>query len=311
MSQDSPPEDDFQKELLGLFAVEAYEWLGQIHTAIVRLEEVAEPTAATDALDGMVRGLTSLGGSAATVDLPGIQESVFGLLPLVEQLRTCEGQSPAGLLAKLRQTLGQITVSVAESTGFPATLSFDVPKTDLRRAKDFLQTLQDLQRTFPRTAPLYRHVIEVVMKRVQKDLERGVSQVDGQGLRQYFEDASRADEDFLSRIQLAIPAIGSAVGALKLTAFQPSSISANQWKALMETLDQLIELSRQRQAVTIMQFFQGLATFVGIVTERRVTMTAKRFELVEGRLEGIVPLAKRWGEAGQKERDAIAQLVPA
>ena len=311
MPEDIAPEDDFQKELLGLFAMEAYEWFGQILTALIRLEEVAEPATATDALDAMVRGLTSLGGSAATVDLPGIQESIFGLLPLVEQLRGGDGAGTGEVLAQLRQSLAQITASVAESTGSPATVSFDAPTTDLRRAKDFLQALQELRGTQRRHNPMYRHLVDTVMKRVQKDLERGLSQVDGQGIRQYFEDVSKADEDFLGRIQVAVPAIASAISALKTTALQPTEASGTQWKSLQDTLDQVGELARQRQAVPIMHFFQGLSTFVRIVTDRRIVITPKRWELVENRIQAVTGMAQAWEEAGRAERQAIGGLVHA
>ncbi len=311
MPQDGALEDDFQKELLGLFATEAYEWLAQILIALVRLEEVAEPASATDAIDGIVRGLTSLGGSAATVDLPGIQESVFGLLPIVEQLRAGEGPAPGELLAKLRETLTEITASVAASTGTPPTVSFDAPTTDLRRAKDFLQALHALRGTQPRHSPLYRHVADNIMKRVQKDLDRGISQVDGQGIRQYFDEVNRSDEDFLGRIQIAIPAIASAVCALKTTALQPTFVPDQHWKSLQETLDQLVELSRQRQAFPIMYFFQGLSTFVSIVTDRRMAIPPKRFELVEARVQGMSDLVQQWGAAGRSEREAVAKLIPA
>ena len=310
MSQDNAADDDFQKELLGLFAVEDYEWLGQILASLVRLEEVAEPSTATDAIDGIVRGLTSLGGSAATVDLPGIQESVFGLLPLAEQLRSAETAAPSELLLKIRETLRQITASVAESTGTPATVSFDAPKADLRRAKDFLAALQELRRGQSREGIGQRHIVNAVMKRVQKDLDRGVSQVDGQAIRQFFDDMSRADEDYLGRIQLAIPAIATAVSALKMTALQPAAVSSAQWKSLLETLDQLVELSRQRYAHAIMHFFQGLSTFVRIVADRRMTISAQRFELVEARVQGVMESVKQWGIAGQTERNAIVHLVP-
>lgn len=311
MSQDNAADDDFQKELLGLFAVEAYEWLGQILTSLVRLEEVAEPATATDAIDGIVRGLTSLGGSAATVDLPGIQESVFGLLPLAEQLRSTETAAPDELLVKLRETLGEITASVAERTGTPATVSFAAPKADLRRAKDFLAALQELRRLQSREHTVQRHIVNAVIKRVQKELDRGVSHVDGQAIRQFLDDMDRSDDDYLDRIQLAIPAITTAVSALKTTALQPATVSSGQWKSLLDTLDQLIELSRQRYAHGTMHFFQGLSTFVRIVADRRMAISEGRFELVEARVQGVVESAKQWGIAGRTERDAIAHLVPA
>ncbi len=311
MSHTTPPEDEFQKELLGLFAIEAYEWLGQILTALLRLEEVREPSSVPESLDVIVRGLTSLGGSAATVDLPGIQERVFGLLPAIESLRGAEGAAVADTLGTVRETLGHITADVAGRTGTPATVSFDAPKADLRRAKDFLVALEALKQTQPRCHPHQRHVIDSIGKRVQKDLDRGVSQVDVEALRKYLDESARSDEDLLGRLQVALPAISSAVSALKATALSPASVSVAQWKSLLDTLDQLVEMSRQRQAPAIMQFFHGLSTFVRIVADRRMAISAPRFDLVEARVGAVLDLAKEWSEYGRKEREAVAQLVPA
>ncbi len=311
MSQTTPPEDEFQKELLGLFAVEAYEWLGQILTAVVRLEEVRDPSSAPESLDTIVRGLTSLGGSAATVDLPGIQERVFGLLPAIESLRAADGNAAADTLGTVRETLAHITAAVAERTGTPATVSFDVPRADLRRAKDFLAALESLRQAQPRWHPHQRHVIDSISKRVQKDLDRGVSQVDRDALRKSLDEAARSDEDLLGRLQLALPAISSAVTALKATALSPASVSMSQWKSLLDTIDQLVELSRQKHAPAIMQFFSGLSTFVRIATDRRMAISERRFDLVEARVGAVLDMAKAWSEHGHKEREAVAQLVPA
>ncbi len=310
MSHDHAADDDFQKELLGLFAMEAYEWLGQIHGALVRLEEVKETGSAGEAIDGIVRGLTSLGGSAATVDLPSIQEAVFSLLPLAEQLRNQDAETRA-VLGTLRERLGQITASVAERTGTPSPLSFEAPAVDLRRAKDLLAALQELRRERTRDSVLSRNIVNAVMKRVQQDLDRGVSLVDGGALRQFFEEMSRSDSDYVGRVQMVIPAIAASVVALKTASLQPSAVSPDQWKSLLQTLDQLVELSRQRYAHGNMHFFQGLSTFIRLVAERRIVVTAARFGLVEAKVQGVVSMVEQWAATGQAEREAITQLVPA
>lgn len=311
MSNDTTPDDDFQNELLGLFAMEAYEWLGQILTSLVRLEEVSHPSAAPDAIDAIVRGLTSLGGSAATVDLPGIQESVFSLLPVAEQLRTPDAPDAADGVASLRRVLGQITRDVAESTKTPATVSFEAPAVDLRRAKDLLVALHDVRREHARTGLRPRQIFHAVIHRVQADLDRGVSRVDTDAIRQFCAEMAQADEDYVHRIVGVLPAIGASVSAIKATMAEPSRVSDEQWKVLSVTLEQLVELSRQRHAPVAMHFFQGVSTFVRLVAERKIVMTPRRFELVEARVQAVAADVQQWGAAGQAERDAVAALMAA
>lgn len=311
MSNDTAPDDDFQNELLGLFAMEAYEWLGQILTSLVRLEEVGHPSAAPEAIDAIVRGLTSLGGSAATVDLPGIQESVFSLLPITDRLRAPDLPKAAETLASMRQALRDITAAVAENTKTQATVSFEPPSVDLRRAKDLLTTLHELRRVRARAGLRSRQILHAVIQRVQADLDRGVSRVDTEGIQQFCAETARADADYVQRVTSALPAIGASVTAAKAAMLQPSRVSDEQWKALLATLDQLVELSRQRHAQSFMQFFHGASTFVRLVAERKIAMSPHRFELVEARVRTIGPDVEDWSAAGQVERDAVATLIAA
>ena len=63
-------QDDFQKELIELFGQEAQEWLVQIHAALVELESPPDSDRHSQLIDAVVQGITSLGGSAATVVCP-------------------------------------------------------------------------------------------------------------------------------------------------------------------------------------------------------------------------------------------------
>ena len=146
MAEPAATGDEFQRELLELFAAEAYEWLAQIQQALARFQASLDPSVKFDALDIISRGITSLGGSAATVDLPAIQELVFGLLPLLEQLRGADSVDVNDTLANLRDALANITGLVASNTGIPATVTFEAHKPDLRQAKEFLHALHTLRR---------------------------------------------------------------------------------------------------------------------------------------------------------------------
>jgi chemotaxis protein histidine kinase CheA len=304
--------DDFQRELLELFAAEAYEWLTQIQQALARFQASSDPSVKFDALDIISRGITSLGGSAATVDLPAIQELVFGLLPLLEQLRGPASADASDTLANLRDSLANITDLVTSNTGMPATVTFEAHKPDVRQAKEFLQALHALRRAQMYAVHVSRSVTDSVIRRVQQDVEHGLSKVDAPTILAQLDDVCRSNDDFVHRVQSALPGLCAAVTAMKSMHHQPVQLlPADQTTKWLHTVDQLTEQARQREATPLQHFFQGLSSFIKIVTERRLAVSAQRFGAVETRLNGIASIAHAWLEAERAEREAIVQLLAA
>lgn len=312
MTEPAAAGDEFQRELLELFAAEAYEWLAQIQKALVRFHTSLDPSGRFDALGVIARGITSLGGSAATIDLPAIQEQVFGLLPVLEHLRGVDSVAAVDALANLRVALGNITTLVASSTGIPATVTFEAHKPGLRHAKELLHALHVLRRTQMRTTPVARSVTDSVIRRVQQDLEGGVSQVDMPTILAQIDEVCRDHDEFVSRVQATLPALSTAITALESISRGPTgSRFSDQTREWLQAVDQLVDQARQREAVLLLQFFQGLSSFMKIVTERRLTISAQRFGAVEIRLGEMASVAQSWLEAERAERAAIVQLLAA
>jgi chemotaxis protein histidine kinase CheA len=312
MAEPAATGDEFQRELLELFAAEAYEWLAQIQQALARFQASLDPSVKFDALDIISRGITSLGGSAATVDLPAIQELVFGLLPLLEQLRGADSVDVNDTLANLRDALANITGLVASNTGIPATVTFEAHKPDLRQAKEFLHALHTLRRVQMRTTPVARSVTDNVIRRVQQDLERGFSQVDTPTILAQVNEVCRDHDDFVRLVQSTLPALSAAVAALKSMSRPPTlNRPPDQTMEWLHTVNQLVDQARQRDAVPLLHFFQGLSSFIKIVTERRLAISAQRFGAVETRLGGMASIAQAWLEAERAERAAIVHLLAA
>jgi hypothetical protein len=63
-------EDDFQKELVELFVLEAHEWLQNIHVALDELQQAPVPERHAMLIGTISAGVTNLAGSAATINLP-------------------------------------------------------------------------------------------------------------------------------------------------------------------------------------------------------------------------------------------------
>ena len=79
--------DDFQKELVDLFVQEAQEWLQNIHVALDELQQSPAPERHAKLIETISAGVTNLGGSAATIDLPDVEQASFKALPLIEAIR--------------------------------------------------------------------------------------------------------------------------------------------------------------------------------------------------------------------------------
>src|SRR5579885_3458718 len=105
-------EDAFLDEVLGLFVLEAQEWISQSNTALLELEHHPASDRKTKLYDTISCGITNLGGSAATVELRDLEKLAFALLPLLQSLRDRSENVSADLLAVLRQGLNTIIATV-------------------------------------------------------------------------------------------------------------------------------------------------------------------------------------------------------
>ena len=78
MAADTP--DDFQKELVDLFVEEAHEWLQNIHVALDELQQGPAPERHAKLVETISAGVTNLGGSAATINLPDVTQTSFAAI---------------------------------------------------------------------------------------------------------------------------------------------------------------------------------------------------------------------------------------
>src|SRR5207249_4771749 len=81
-------EDQFQEEVLHLFAEEGLEWIKQIKVALQELESGVTLDKEKKHYDIILRSLTNLMGSAATVELAALQKLTLALVPLLQAMQT-------------------------------------------------------------------------------------------------------------------------------------------------------------------------------------------------------------------------------
>src|SRR4026208_843826 len=107
----------FEREVVGLFALEAHEWLAQIHSAVKRLGEGVNGPAKSKLYGIMLQGLTNLARSAATVHLTSIEEMALKLLPTLHDVGRQDPRAMAAALSTLQSGLQRISAAVRVAEG--------------------------------------------------------------------------------------------------------------------------------------------------------------------------------------------------
>src|SRR5712692_7453889 len=105
-------EDQFQEEVLQLFAEEGLEWIKQIKVALQELESGVTLDKEKKHYDIILRSLTNLMGSAATVELAALQKLTLALVPLLQAMQTKKVHAKPEHFATIRQGIALMYASV-------------------------------------------------------------------------------------------------------------------------------------------------------------------------------------------------------
>ncbi|HKW86539.1 MAG TPA: Hpt domain-containing protein [Nitrospiraceae bacterium] len=322
-------DDQFQKEVLELFTLEAHEWLGQIKAALRELEIDSDPGLRPKLLDIIHRGITNLGGSAATVDLPAIQQLTFGLLPLLDTLRSQGLRGSAKQLAALRDGLERLTRAVQQvanrtqtATGQPTETTKEIaeplslpssepstPPSISPQPPTILEALRELQQVRARSLEPTRNLVELVIRRAEGDSAQGRDSINGQTVQRILRELDGLDEEFLSEVQRMMPVISKVMSDLK-AGDSTASMPDGNLEPVLRQVQSLHEAARAVNAAAIMRFLHGLHTFLTVIAHRGTSLVSQRLEAVTSRIGAVVPMAQQWVEVGRVERAAIGKVLP-
>ncbi|MGQ0812660.1 MAG: Hpt domain-containing protein [Nitrospiraceae bacterium] len=300
----------FDKELVELFAQEAREWLGQINAALNELGRGPATDRRAKLVETITNGLTNLGGSAATVDLPYVERATFSLLPFLESLRNPSSQTVSEDLAAFRHNLSYVTTALGKATGtsFEDTTPVETVMAPAVEPRSILHALRDLQRSQSQSPNADRQVVGVVIHRMEEALIRD-STLDAPELHALLDDLDGSDLQFLKLIHQQLPDLTQAIAGLRSE--RPAlSNSDENWDETIHAVQRLREAAVMADAGPLLTFLSGLQAFVTIVTQRRIALAAKRIEAVESRLNGMMTMAQHWIEVRRLERAAIEKLLP-
>ncbi|MEQ1791931.1 MAG: hypothetical protein ABL905_06490 [Nitrospiraceae bacterium] len=305
--------DDFQKELIDLFVQEAQEWLQNIHVALDELQQGPAPERHAKLIGIISAGVTNLGGSAATINLPDVEQASFKAIPFIEALQDPTKSLSVQDFLSLCKQLGQIHTALTQATGISfeddgSGAAAEAAYSSLSSA-EFLQALQALEESQPQVAMSGRNVIRSMIEQIEGQIQAGIGQVDATVIQGYLTRVSEAEESFVEAIGQQMPAISEKLNVLGLDGDEPASRMAALDVSLQDVARLRIE-AQQVNAGAAMLFFTGLHSLLTVVTQRRVCLAAARVETVTARLHSMGTAIREWAEHGRAQRAAIHQLLP-
>lgn len=301
--------DDFQKELVDLFVQEAHEWLQNIHVALDELQQGPPPDRHQKLIEIISAGVSNLGGSAATVNLPEVEQASFAAFPFIDAIRDPKKTFSVQDFLSLCKQLGQIHTALTRTTGVSFEESGEAAVESIRQTMpipDFIRALQRLQQTQQLTG---RNLVQGLIDQMESQLRAGVDQVDVHALHDFLARVSDAEEAFLCTVQQSLPALADKVRALAIDETQQSQ-GTEVLEASLRDVSQLHTDAQQVNAAPVMMFLTGLQSLLTVIIQRRVTVATKRLVAVEGRVRSMAGIIQQWVKLGQAERAAINQLLP-
>jgi len=335
---DRPPAQDladtsFEKEVIGLFALEAHEWLAQIQMAVRQLAQEANGTIRPKLYGILLQGITNLAKSASTVQLQTIEQMASSLLPILYDVGRQEPRVMTSALQSLQDGLDRISLAVRRLAGEQEDERaghFDVPvetasgpaqalpaiQTDQPEAPQLqapitvntsvplIQALRDLQQARARSMQPARDVLEAVIKRAEREADH----LNVAAVGRIITELDRLDEEFLQEVRRRVPIISSTLANLRASG-ATDFVTASQLDPILEQVEALHDLAGHVQATMITMFLQGLRSFLMVAAYRKTSTLAQRLETVETRIHALIPMAEQWGNIGRVERSAISAIL--
>jgi hypothetical protein len=331
-----PPAQDladasFEKEVIGLFALEAHEWLAQIQMAVRQLAEGANGTVCPKLYGILLYGITNLAKSASTVQLQTIEQMASNLLPILHDVGRQEPRAMTAALQSLQEGLDRIGLAVrrlagdqederAGHEGVPMETVSEPPSAIVTELPDapqlqapftvtssvpLIHALRDLQQARARSMQPARDVLEAVIQRAEREADHcNIASVG-----RILTELDRLDEEFLQEVRRQVPIISSTLANLRAQG-ATDFVTASQLDPILEQVEALCNLASHVQATMITMFLQGLRSFLMVAAYRKTSTLAQRLGTVETRIHTLIPMAEQWVNIGRVERSAIHDILP-
>ncbi len=305
-------EDGFQKELVELFVQEAHEWLQQIHVALDELQQAPESGRHRSLAKTIKVGITNLGGSAATVNLTDVERASFSALPFVEVLQDPSARISSDDFLALCKQLGHIHGALTRATGVTfETAPAQVPETGIPATiptEELLTLLHGLQMKSSLPSTIQRNLIQTITAQAESLIQRGTGQYQIASIQEFLDRSAEGDQGFLSLVQQHEGHLTDVLQALTTGGTSTKGASTDLLMGV-DRVAQLWSAAQQVNASQAMTFFMGLHSFLTIVSQQRVAISAQSMEAVHSRLVQCVQAIEEWVESGRAERLAIQGVL--
>jgi hypothetical protein len=324
----------FEKEVIGLFALEAQQWLAQIQMALKHLAEGANGTVRPKLYGILLHGITNLAKSASAVQLGAIEQMASNLLPILHDVGRQEPRAMAVALQSLQEGLDRISLAVRRLAGdhedehagtddvaveivsesvktFPAIVTEQPPAPQLQApltvssSVPLIHALRDLQQARARSMQPARDVLEAVIQRAEREAEP----LDVAGVGRILTELNRLDTEFLQEVRRRVPIISSTLESIRASG-ATDFVTASQLDPILEQVEALYDLANHVQATMITMFLQGLRSFLMVAAYRKTSTLAQRLGTVETKIHALIPMAEQWGNIGRVERSSISDILP-
>ena len=305
-------EDGFQKELVELFVQEAHEWLQQIHVALDELQQAPESGRHRSLAQTIKVGITNLGGSAATVNLTDVERASFSALPFVEALQDPSARISSDDFLALCKQLGHIHGALTRATGVTFEVApSQVPETGTSATiptEELLTLLHGLQMKSSPSGIIPRNLIRTITAQAESLVQRGTGQCQIASIQEFLDRSAEGDQGFLALVQQHEGYLTNVLQALTADGTSTKGASTDLLMGV-ERVAQLWSAAQQVNASQAMTFFMGLHSFLTIVSQQRVAISAQSMETVQSRLVQCVQAIEEWVESGRAERLAIQSVL--
>ncbi|ODT44509.1 MAG: hypothetical protein ABS70_05350 [Nitrospira sp. SCN 59-13] len=334
-----------RREILGLFVLEAREWLNQIQTALERLDATSEQARRAQLASILWQGVNNLARSAATVGLTAVETMATRLFPLLQAAARHERAVAAHHVASLREGLLEISKTVQELRPVeedPAQIEKTIEQDQSVReqpaqpesqgpqiscepasetassryspprpmaASSILDALRQLHVARGRSLEPVRDVLETVIQRAERELAAGATVVDARAIGRLLQELDELDERFLGHMQAHVPSVVATLGRIA-RASEERVLPPQALEPIFEEIDVLFEACEKVSAENISVFLQGLRTFLRVTGQHKPAVIRERLAAVEERLATLIPLAQQWVDVGRVERAAIFDILP-
>lgn len=324
----------FEKEVIGLFALEAHEWLAQIQAALRQLAEGTNGTVRPKLCGILLQGITNLAKSASTVQLQTIEQMASNLLPILHDVRRPESRTIAAAIQSLQEGLDRISLTVRRLAGdhegelagsgdvpeetvsdlvqvLPAAVTEPLvapqvqPSLIVSSSTTLIQALRNLQQARARSTQPVRDVLEAVIQRAEREADH----LDVASVGCILTALDQLDDAFLQEVRRRVPIISSTLAQLRASE-ATDVVLAFQLDPIFKQIEALYDLASHVQATMIMMFLQGLRSFLMVAACQKKSTMAQRLESVETRIHALIPMTEQWSAIGRVERSAISEILP-